>query len=348
MIAGRFVVMRIAAAASTASLLLSGCIQRGSDGLPVVTEMATPAEVSQHLSPVDRRWAGEARDLDLNLLRATQREAGRLPKDSRARAAAVVWSEAAMTGYLADPATPWLEQALLNAQQLVAQPEAGRADPVAALLQWGAWVEAESGFLVAMPIYARAESSVEPGSPRSSPPPVTTDAHRAVRAELAEAEARWARLYRDRVDLWINSFAFARATAWLRFAIDEAARRDRSGVVDDALAEFELNFTTLKDSRSGRGLRDAMLGWARRSDRFAQADGALREDLWQVSGRRTAQLRGDYLRYDPAAATLARLDVVLLQATHEYNQRGLPAARPYLLEAEAIVAQADAAPAVQP
>lgn len=115
----------------------------------------------------------------------------------------------------------------------------------------------------------------------------------------------------------------AKALAWLDFALHEHYEEDRTGIVEDSIAEAERLLAP--------GTTEAVLAMP-----IPRGTERVREDLWA----KAAELRRS--RYFPCAAReIAQLEVQLVWAGHEKWESGWSHARPAVEVAENLVYDAE-------
>lgn len=118
-----------------------------------------------------------------------------------------------------------------------------------------------------------------------------------------------------------DGYAYAKAMHWWEFAYDEFTENDRSGIVQAAYAEALRLVDWLEGKGADPGRQTPLL-----------ADSArIREDLWALAAELAAGPQDDC-----AHAHLARLEVQLVWAGHEYQELGWRHALPYVREAEGL------------
>ena len=200
---------------------------------------------------------------------------------------------------------------------------------------WSDWighVRQTRGFRAALPLLEQAEKVA------GNLPFAGSDARPADLPErLWALQVRLAALH-DHRSVPVQSYAWAKAQAWLDYALDEHFIRDRSGIVEAAAGQAEKIITAL-EAPEGAG-REANLAAVATANpalgAAAQVAADYQSALWQAA-RRPAPVA--------ASATLAKLEVALLQAAHEAGQRGPRAARPSVQAATRLAA---ALPPVSP
>ncbi|MCC6414646.1 MAG: hypothetical protein IT582_01890 [Opitutaceae bacterium] len=310
--------------------LAGGCARPG-----VVTLAPKPAVTA--LAPAATRISDPIRKQDLAFVADLQRRAERLPETSANRAESLLLLEAVRTAYVSGSTEPWLDAQVARVQELL-MGGAGTETPVAGQQRgyatWIAQVRATRGFRAALPLLTRAELA----DVNTSSSKVAADARPAGQpARLAALQARLAALHDGGAP--VTSYAWAKAQAWLDFADDEAALRDFSGIVEEAAEQAETIIAALETPRDAAQLAAAAtanppLGAAARVGEDFLAD------LWQqAAAKRPAAEHAPLRRADSTLATLARLEVALLQAAHEHGQRGQIASHPYQLAAKRLAAQ---------
>lgn len=105
----------------------------------------------------------------------------------------------------------------------------------------------------------------------------------------------------------LDDYSMCKATAWIDFAYAEYTDNDRSGIVDDALAEAKKLIVAMEAGGAE--------GYS--STPVLPASQRIRDDLWQYAA---AQKKGDL---PPCArCDLARLEVQLVWAGNEYKDLG--------------------------
>ncbi|HEX2101375.1 MAG TPA: hypothetical protein VHF69_11955 [Candidatus Synoicihabitans sp.] len=328
---------RVGALFSSAALLLA--LQSGCAGVSVVELQPSPPVTSLQAAP--ERIADRVVRADLAFLDRVSQQAGALPEASPTRVEALAWVEAARHEYLAGSWRAWVEEAAVQAHALISAPPAapaGEAELAAAELrildQWIAHVRVTRGFRAALFLLARAE--VLRATAADAPPPTAVrDASPNEWPErLSELQQRLAE--RHAAGFSVRSYAWAKAQAWLDFALDEHFSRDRSGIVAEASDQAEKLIELLEVSHgqspapelAAATTETPALGAAGRANAF-------RPDLWDVAARaRPSDLRDQLLAHSPSLATLAQLEVALIHGAHEHGQRGRRASRPYQQAAE--------------
>jgi hypothetical protein len=329
---------RACAAVSGAVLLIA--LLPGCASVSVVELQPPPPVVSLH--PAPERIADRAIRADLAFFDRLDQQASALPKASPTRIEALTWLEAARREYLSGSWHPWLDEAAVNAHSLVnAAPSApaSEAELAAAELrvvdEWIGHVRSTRGFRASLSLLARAEVLRATATDAALPATVRDAWPREWPDRLFTLQHRLAELH-DRAGIAIRCYAWAKAQAWLDFALDEHFSRDRSGVVAQAAGQAEKLIDLLERSQReslGRELAAAMaetpaLGAAGRVKDF-------RRDLWATAAEaRPHDLENQLFALSPSLATLAQLEVALIRAAHEHGQRGRRASRPYQQGAE--------------
>lgn len=316
------------------TLLAGGCARSG------VVELARePAATS--LSPAPERLSDLQRRKDLNFLHELDRHVDRLPEASAARAEAALLLEAVRALYVTGSGHAWLDEQVARVQALFATDMA--AGTRAAGLQrgyatWIAHVRATQGFRAALPLLVRAEQA---GVEVALAPGATDAQPMGLDQSLAATQARLAALH-DAHGVPVTCYAWAKAQAWLDYAVDEHALRDYSGIVGEARAQAERIVAAL-EAPAGAKRSTRLAAVARENPTLGAATRAqenFRADLWrQAAAAHSADGASRWETPDAVLATLARLEVVLRQAAHENGQRGSRASQPYELAAQRLAAQ---------
>lgn len=310
--------------------LAGGCASPG-----VVTLAPKPAVTA--LAPAKARISDATRRQDLALLADLQRRAERLPETSANRAESLLLLEAVRGAYVAGSTDPWLDAQVGRVQELLmagAGTETLAAGQQRGYAVWIAHVRATRGFRAALPLLIRAEQA----DVKISSPEATADARPVAQpARFAALQARLAVLRDSGVP--VTSYAWAKAQAWLDYADDESALRDFSGIVGAAAAQAETIIVALETPDDAAQLAKAATANPRLGAAARVGEDFL-TDLWQQAAAvRPAADHAQLMRADFALATLARLEVALLQAAHEHGQRGQTASQPYQLAAAHLAAQ---------
>lgn len=124
-----------------------------------------------------------------------------------------------------------------------------------------------------------------------------------------------------------NHYPLAKAQCWLDSAKTQYHENDRSGYVDEALAESVKIVQALEaDPRATAGLDTPLVAGSTR----------LREDLWS----RLAAFKGDAATQACTARTVACAEVRLVRAGHAEQQTGWRQASPHVAMAEDAVVRA--------
>ena len=124
----------------------------------------------------------------------------------------------------------------------------------------------------------------------------------------------------------IASYHFAKAQAWLDFALDEYTENDRSRVVEEALGQA-LHLIQLMERRAEDIPADTPI---------IPSSEMIRPDLWEKAGAFK-----HHANFRCAGDRIAQLEVQLVWAGHEYREMGWRHAKPYLQAAERLAAEAE-------
>ena len=144
----------------------------------------------------------------------------------------------------------------------------------------------------------------------------------AIRADLDFIRSQMARAQRLN-DSGVQPFAayhYAKAVHWLDFAFDEYQMKNRSGVIEQALAEGTRIIAALELKQSDLPMRTPLIGGALR----------VREDLWSAA----AKFQADQDGFRCAGGDVARMEVQLVWAGYVEHELGWRSAKPYLQAAE--------------
>lgn len=329
-------------ARATALLLvaaLAGCTS------PAPTELAPPPTAPAALTATDARLSDAAMKADHAYFELVSREIAVLPAGSPTRAAATLWLRAARTEHNATNPHDFVADAARRARAL-AQTPADAPAPTAdstELAAWQAWIahrRIERGFRAALPLIREAALS-ETTRPAATPAPGQAPDLRP--ADIPDAlfalQTRLATLS-DQARISVNSYGWAKAQAWLDFALDLHFLRNRSGIVrevtDHATRAIEV-LEKLPDTADTAALTDTpSIGHLDR----------VRPDLWQLADAlRPTDLTARLAEPSPMFATLAQLEVQLAHAALVQHQAGPRAARPYLQAADRLAAASEPTPA---
>lgn len=274
------------------------------------------------LTPERRNFTDQTAALDRAFFAALEHRIRALPIDAPARAAAETWLLAARTEYEATNRASFVGEATARAEAIANAPErvtAATADAarIEVYDHWITYRRNSAGFRAALPLLLAAERLGRLPAAHAKTefrPPDLPDSLFAVQERLAALHDR---------GMLVGSYPWAKAQAWLDFAIDEHRIRDRSGVVAFAAKQA----TTLIEHLTP----DA----ASRTPQF-RGTARIRDDLWTLAAS-----------VDPASShgeSRARLEVMLAQAAHEQAQRGTGTAQPYVQAAERLAAEIQTAP----
>lgn len=124
----------------------------------------------------------------------------------------------------------------------------------------------------------------------------------------------------------ISSYPFAKAQAWLDFALDEYTENDRSPVVEEALRQAVLLIERLEEGEDTVPM----------STRIIPSSGIIRPDLWEK-----AETMKKDVNFRCAEDRVAQLEVQLVWAGHENREFGWRHANPYLQAAERLARDAE-------
>lgn len=319
------------------ALLLGGCAHR-------TTVTLAPEPVPSALTPAQERLSDVTLQADLARLTRLDKEAAQLPAQSPGRAERTVLLEAVRTEYLAGSREPWLDETVARLSGPVTgwTTEPAEEGTARGLADWIAHVRHTRGFRAALPLLVRADSLPAVSLAASGPDARPNDCP----DRIWTAQRRLAALHDDR-KLSVQGYAWSKAQAWLDFAADAYAIRDRSGIVGDVLAQAEKIMAQLEapagDDRD-RALTEAALA----NPRFgaaARAPSDFRTDLWQLAARHRPTDLARHLENSSAGlATLARLEVALLQAAYEHGDGGSRSSRPYQQAASRLAAKLPSSP----
>lgn len=131
---------------------------------------------------------------------------------------------------------------------------------------------------------------------------------------------------RHAADPW-TIYHLAKAQAWLEYAFDARAMRDRSGVIEEALENSRALTTKLEAGDQDISLETPIGAQSMR----------LRDDLWLIAAE-MKRLHG----LGCAATEIAQFEVQLVRAGHAYRMLGWRHSRPYLQAAERLSHDAQA------
>jgi outer membrane protein OmpA-like peptidoglycan-associated protein len=145
------------------------------------------------------------------------------------------------------------------------------------------------------------------------------------RQTIQRLQNRLERLNTER-QLPIRSYPYAKAQCWLDSAKSQYHENDRTGYVEEALAESHRIMTALEQGQTDLGRETPLIARASR----------LREDLWNQFDR-LKQAPG----FACAAQTIACGEVRLVRGGHANSQTGWRAANPFIAMAEDAVAKAN-------
>ena len=302
---------------------------------PVTRELAPPPPEPTAFVPVaaritDQTIAADSRYLDLLTQRASA---------SPAPAAARAWLLVARAEYTATSRDPFVDFAAAQATAVAATATAGEAQHA-----WIAHRRTTRGFRAALPLIRQFSLATAAPAPADARPPHLT-------AALFALQNRLAKLHDAGVP--VNSYAWAKAQAWLDFAIDEHHLRDASGIVAAASRQAEQILDRLEaslDREPGRSVAypadsDHTLAAFALARPFLGRSSRLRADLWALAeSARPDELSTRLTTVDPRLATLAQLEVALIHAAHEHGQRGWRPARSYFLAAERLARELSVVP----
>lgn len=291
------------------------------------------------LTPVKQRLTDETRAHDEAWFATIEKQIEAQPKDATSRAAAEIWLRAAREEYALGSCDPFVDEAAQLAHDIAADPDF----PATAVQAWQVWAahrRETSGFHAALPLIRLADEAVWQEKDRRMIPTSVKDARpKGVPDRLFALQTRLAELH-DQDGVPVDSYAWAKAQAWLDFALDEYFQRDRSGIVAEAMAQA----SKVADSVSVAAHNDFTLNFLAVATANPRLGGTAnyQPDLW----RRAEDLRAEMdsaqlLTRDPALSALARMEVQLIQAGFEHQQRGVRAARPYLNAANRLAREAE-------
>lgn len=125
----------------------------------------------------------------------------------------------------------------------------------------------------------------------------------------------------------IASYHFAKAQAWLDFALDAYTMNDRSGAADEALRQAVDIIKQLEAGKKDIGMTTPII----------PTSALIRPDLWA----RAEKLK-KHANFHCAADKVAQLEVQLVWAGHEEKELGWRHAKPYLQAAERLAREAAA------
>jgi outer membrane protein OmpA-like peptidoglycan-associated protein/predicted DNA-binding protein (MmcQ/YjbR family) len=126
-----------------------------------------------------------------------------------------------------------------------------------------------------------------------------------------------------------SAYHYAKALHWLDFAQDEYQMKDRSGVIEQALAEGMKLIAAMERKQADISMDTPLIPASMR----------VREDLWAAAAR----LKGFQEGFKCAAGDTARLEVQLVWAGYVQREMGWRSAKPYLQAAERYYSDALAA-----
>ena len=144
----------------------------------------------------------------------------------------------------------------------------------------------------------------------------------AIRGDMAFIRTYQARLkgLNDTGDNPNTAYQYAKALHWVDFALDEYEMKNRSGVIDQALAEGARLIEALEQKRTGMSMETTMIPLSVR----------VRDDLWVAAEK----LKADKDGFKCSGGDVARLEVQLVWAGHIQRDLGWRSAKPHLQAAE--------------
>lgn len=329
------------ASLSALGTLVSGCAVFAKK--ETVEYVAKPTPVS--LTPAHARLTDEALHADLGVLDRLAKKAEELPATSPARAEAEGWLEAAHTEYLLGSWRPFVDEAAAHATSLVSNSSpsliGSDKDIAAASLRsldaWIAHVRTTRGFRAALPLLKRAENlrGFAEQTPAAAHP--NDFLPRDWPSDLLAAERQLASLY-DQGKVPLNSYAWAKAQAWLDFAADENFARDRSAIVQRTRANAAELIHVLESAAQEN--RDAL---AHACDATLAREAHAAENFYPslcaaAKSAHSSEFPHQLTEYNPRLASLAELEVSLVHAAYERVESGRRASSPYEQAARRIAA----------
>ena len=126
-----------------------------------------------------------------------------------------------------------------------------------------------------------------------------------------------------------SAYHYAKGVHWIEFAFDEYQMKNRSGVIEQALAEGTSLIASLERKQTNLPMDTPLIGGATR----------VREDLWTAAER----FKRDADGFRCAGGDVARMEVQLVWAGYVQHELGWRSAKPYLQAAERYHADALAA-----
>lgn len=190
-----------------------------------------------------------------------------------------------------------------------------------------------STLLALATLFADGRAMASP--PMRNPAPLQLDEHaKSAQADFDALQRRLDALapLGHSVDPWAV-YQLAKAQAWLAYAFDARAMRDRSGVIEEAMQQSRALTAKLEGGDKDSSL-DTPIGL--QSMR-------LREDLWRIA-EEMKRLHASGC----GASKIAQFEVQLVQAGHAYRLLGWRHSRPYLQVAERLSHEAQAQALVCP
>ena len=150
----------------------------------------------------------------------------------------------------------------------------------------------------------------------------------AIAADIKVMQALQGRLAElNKKGVPIASYHFAKAQAWLDFALDEYTINDRSRVVEEALRQA---LDLIEQMEAGKKDIDM-------STPIIPTSIVVRTDLWNK-----AKTLKKHVNFRCAGDKVAQLEVQLVWAGHEEQELGWRHSKPYLQAAERLAREADA------
>ena len=117
-----------------------------------------------------------------------------------------------------------------------------------------------------------------------------------------------------------SAYHYAKGVHWIEFAFDEYQMKNRSGVIEQALAEGTSLIASLERKQTNLPMDTPLIGGATR----------VREDLWSAAER----FKRDADGFRCAGGDVARMEVQLVWAGYIQHEMGWRSAKPYLQAAE--------------
>jgi len=200
-----------------------------------------------------------------------------------------------------------------------APPRAARpAAPIAVLI---AAILLTVGVLLLLLAATPALAQTPVPAPAGLNPQAERISDQAIRADLTfiGTQLERARRLNDSSIQPFSNYHFAKGVHWIEFAYDEYQIKNRSGVIEQALAEGTRLIAAM-ENRAPLPDDTPLIGGAAR----------VREDLWNV----VAKFKADKEGFRCAGGDVGRLEVQLVWAGYIQKEMGWRSAKPYLQAAE--------------